>query len=158
MELDGCTFAGTTRTLIETHDSSLAVRRCVFPSLEGNEHIHGADIPPGGFLVIEGNVFGTTTGLNDIIDFSRARRPGPVLQVLDNVFTGASDDVLDLDGCDAHIEGNLFLDVTNGDPAAPDTSSAISFGQDGGMHDGWSRCGTDSSASTTSRCARREAT
>lgn len=132
LEMEGCTFAGTTRTLIETHDSSLAIRRCVFPSLEGNEHIHGADIPPGGFLVIEGNVFGTTTGLNDIIDFSRARRPGPVLQVLDNVFTGASDDVLDLDGCDAHIEGNLFLDVTNGDSAAPDTSSAISFGQDGG--------------------------
>lgn len=132
LELEHCTFAGTTRTLVETHNASLLIRGCVFPTLSGNELIHGADIPDPGFLRIEGNVFGTTTGLNDIIDFSRARRPGPILEVRDNVFTGASDDVLDLDGCDAHIEGNIFLHVTNGDPAAPDTSSAISFGEDGG--------------------------
>lgn len=132
LELDRCTFAGTTRTLIETRRSSLDIRGCTFPSLVGNELIHGADIPEGGFLRIEGNVFGTTTGLNDIIDFSRARRPGPILEVRNNLFTGASDDVLDLDGCDAHIEGNVFTRVSNGDPAAPDTSSAISFGEDGG--------------------------
>ncbi len=132
LEVEDCTFAGTTRTYVETANSSLRIRNCTFPSLESAELIHGGDIPTNGFLVIEGNRFGTTTGLNDIIDFSRARRPGPILQVLGNVFTGASDDVLDLDGCDAHIEGNVFLNVSNGDPGAPDTSSAISFGEDGG--------------------------
>lgn len=130
--LEACRFLGTTRTLVETHRSSLRISGCRFPDLIGAEHIHGADIPAAGFLVIEGNVFGTTTGLNDIIDFSRARRPGPVLEVRGNVFLGASDDVLDLDGCDAHIEGNLFLNVSNGDPTAADTSSAISFGADAG--------------------------
>lgn len=132
LELDGCTFAGTTRTYVETADSSLHIRGCLFPSLVGAELIHGAGIPAGGFLLVENNVFGTTTGLNDIIDFSRARRPGPVAEFRDNLFLGASDDVLDLDGCDAHVEGNVFLNVGDGDAAKADTSSAISFGE----HDG----------------------
>jgi hypothetical protein len=126
--LEGCTFAGTTRTLIETRRSSMLVRDCVFPDIAEDELIHGAEIAE--FLRIERNVFGTTTGYNDIIDFSRARRPGPILEVWSNLFTGGTDDVLDLDGCDAHVEGNLFLNVTNGDPTAPGTSSAISFGED----------------------------
>ena len=42
-------------------------------------------MPAGGFVIIEGNTFGSTTGLNDIIDFTGAARPGPILQILNNV-------------------------------------------------------------------------
>ncbi len=126
--IDQCTFAGTTRTLLETHRSSLEVRRSIFPPTIGRELVHGSVIPDGGRLLLEGNRFGGTTAGNDVVDFSGARRPGPILEVRDNVFLGSADDVLDLDGCDAHIEGNLFLNVSNGDPDQPNTSSAVSFG------------------------------
>jgi hypothetical protein len=126
--IDQCTFAGTTRTLLETHRSSLEVRRSVFPPAIGRELVHGSVIPEGGRLVLEGNRFGGTTAGNDVVDFSGARRPGPILEVRNNVFLGSADDVLNLDGCDAHVEGNLFLNVSNGDPDHPNTSSAVSFG------------------------------
>ena len=60
----------------------------------------------------------------------------PIIQYYNNVFVGASDDILDLDGTDAWIEGNIFLHAhKNG---SPDTSSAISggnydFGASGGV-------------------------
>ncbi|HIM68343.1 MAG TPA: hypothetical protein EYM45_07245, partial [Verrucomicrobia bacterium] len=62
----------------------------------------------GGELVFERNRFGTTSGYNDILDVSGGKRPGPILQMYDNEFFGGSDDGLDLDGMDAHIEGNTF--------------------------------------------------
>jgi hypothetical protein len=132
LHLDSLTWSSTTNTLIELSNSSLEVQRSIFPNIIGNEHIHGGPMPAGGFVIIDGNTFGTTTGLNDIIDFSGAQRPGPVLQILNNVFTGASDDVLDLDGTDAHIEGNIFMHVHKNNLGVGDTASAISYGQDGG--------------------------
>jgi hypothetical protein len=129
---DHLTFRGTTRTLIELDNASLHVRDSVFPDIAGAEHIHGGPMPPGGFVIIERNVFGTSTLLNDIIDFTGAQRPGPVLQVLDNVFLGSTDDVLDLDGTDAHIEGNIFLHVHKNNPNVGDTASAISYGENAG--------------------------
>src|SRR5205085_2480482 len=76
--------------------------------------------------------FGLTSGYNDIIDLTGGKRPGPIAQFLDNTFLGNSpagvpgDDVLDIDGTDAHIEGNVFMHVQP--LAAADTNSAISGG------------------------------
>jgi hypothetical protein len=130
--LNHCTFSGTTRTYLELSNAAFAVRDCDFPSLVGAEHIHGARIRANGFALIEGCRFGTTTGLNDIIDFTGGQRPGPILQILNNVFTAASDDHLDLDGTDAHIEGNVFMRAHQATPGDADTSSAISGGSDSG--------------------------
>jgi hypothetical protein len=48
------------------------------------------------------------------------------VQYYNNVFTGASDDMLDLDGTDAWVEGNIFMHShRNG---SPDSSAAISGG------------------------------
>jgi len=132
LALDHCSWANTTNTIIEASSSSFTVRNSVFPTLNGAEHIHGGPIPAAGYAIIEGNVFGGTAGLNDIIDFSGAQRPGPVLQVLNNVFTAATDDVLDLDGTDAHVEGNVFMHVHKNNTGPGDTASAISYGQSGG--------------------------
>jgi hypothetical protein len=125
-----CTFSGTTQTHLELNNAAFAIRYCAFASVDGAELIHGTGIRPGGFAIIQGNRFGVTTGLNDIIDFTGGQRPGPILQVLDNIFTGASDDILDLDGADAHIEGNIFLGAHQQTPGG-DTASAISGGRDG---------------------------
>ena len=133
LTVENCTWnAGGSKTFIELLNSSALIRRCVFPDLVGAEHIHGGPVPVSGSVVIEENVFGRTTLLNDIIDFTGARRPGPVLYIRNNVFTGASDDVLDLDGTDAVVEGNLFMHVHKDNPNVGDTSSAISYGADGG--------------------------
>lgn len=133
LNLEGCTWSsGGTKTILELVNSSAWIHGNQFPDLVGAELIHGGPVPSAGFVLIEDNVFGRTTLLNDIIDFTGARRPGPTLHIRNNIFTGASDDVLDLDGTDALIEGNLFMHVHKDNPNIGDTSSAISYGADGG--------------------------
>jgi hypothetical protein len=76
--------------------------------------------------------FGTTSGYSDIMDFTGGNRDQnqPIIQYYNNVFVGASDDILDLDGTDAWIEGNIFLHShKNGN--TPDSSAAVSGGNTG---------------------------
>ena len=97
-------------------DSSIVVRRCTFPAVAYIEPVRGENVnwPPGGQVLFAGNTFGSTVGYADIIDFSGGIRPGPIPRFIDNVFLGGSDDILDLDGTDAHIEGNLFMNCNKG--------------------------------------------
>ncbi len=57
---------------------------------------------------------------------------GPIIYVIGNTFTGGTDDCLDLDGIDAHIEGNRFFNIHTDDPSRPSTSNAIAT--DGDAH------------------------
>ncbi len=117
--------------------SSFIVQNSIFPSYPGPtgpEMLHGVNgIPAGGYGILRDNYFGHTWGFNDTIDFTGGNRPGPILQVINNIFDGASDDHLDLDSTDAWIEGNIFMhahrDPTRTDNAL-DTASAISGGVD----------------------------
>ncbi len=129
--LDHVVFGNTAVQYLNLNNSSFHVRQCVFPSSSGVELIHGSGLPAAGYGILDGNWFGTTTGLNDIIDFTGGQRPNAILQILNNTFTAASDDHLDLDGTDCHIEGNVFMNAHQGTPGDPDTSSAISAGRDG---------------------------
>src|SRR5262249_1733807 len=73
--------------------------------------------------------FGATTGSNDIMDFTGGNRDlgQPIIQFYNNVFTGAVDDMLDLDGTDAWVEGNIFMHAHLGPQhTVASTSSAIS--------------------------------
>jgi len=109
--VDNTTWNNTTKIVIEAEHPSLLVRNSVFPDVDGQEVIHGVYLRDNEYLILDGNTFGRPSGYNDVIDFSDCRRPGPVFEVYGNTFTGGSDDVLDLDGCDAHIEGNVFMNV-----------------------------------------------
>ena len=93
--------------------------------------MHGTGgIKAGGHGIVAHNFFGQTIGYNDVIDFTGCNRPSPIIHFIDNVFSGASDDMLDLDGTDAWVEGNIFLHAhKNG---SPDSSSAVSGGNDSG--------------------------
>jgi len=122
-----------------TGASSFSLTNSVIGTLSGEEPVHFlGSISAGGQALIQGNVFGTTTGHNDIIDFTGPNRPGPIFQILDNVFTGTgtggtlADDILDVDGTDAHIEGNVFMNVPGS--GISDTNSAISGGLDSTNH------------------------
>jgi hypothetical protein len=129
--LDSLTFSNIAVQYVNLNHSSFTIRNCLFPSLSGVELIRGTGLPATGHGSFEGNWFGTTTGLNDILHFSGGNRPEAILQIVNNVFTGASDDVLELNGTDAHIEGNLFLHVRQ-QVAGGDTANAIASGRDGG--------------------------
>jgi predicted outer membrane repeat protein len=116
--LEYAEFDHCDRRRIRTLSSSLTVRRCRFADLFGrgvapttdnlSEHLWGSGIPDGGWLILEGNVFGGNKGHNDAVDFDGPAAPKPIPHILNNTFLGGGDDALDLE-CDALIEGNTFL-------------------------------------------------
>jgi len=136
--IDHCTWPPTpVAEYISFDGSSFIVQNCFFPSYPpptGPESLHGVNgIPVSGYGIFRDNYFGHTWGFNDTIDFTGGNRPSAIIQFINNVFDGASDDCLDLDSTDAWIEGNIFMhvhrDPTRGDNAL-DTGSAISGGVD----------------------------
>ncbi len=130
LSLDHATFGTTTHQYLALDGSSFLVSNCVFPtSTAAFELVHGTGgIKAGGRGIVRDCFFGTTSGYNDIMDFTGGNRDlgQPIIQYYNNVFSGGSDDGLDLDGTDAWIEHNIFLHVhRNG---APDSSAAVSGG------------------------------
>lgn len=132
LTLDGVRWRGTTETVLEVSRPQMNVINCDFPSSSGSEAIHGSNLSGGQYFNLIGNVFRTSSGYNDIIDFTGGRRPGPVMYIINNHFEGGTDDCLDLDGIDAHIEGNIFRNIHTDDPNRSSTSNAIAT--DGDAH------------------------
>lgn len=131
--LDHAVFNTTTHQYVSLDGSSFLISHCHFPTTTaGFELLHGTGgIKAGGRGIVRDSFFGGTSGYNDIMDFTGGNRDlnQPIIQFYNNVFVAASDDILDLDGTDAWIEGNIFLHChRNG---APDSSAAISGGSDG---------------------------
>lgn len=118
---------------------SFLVSNCIFPTAAAGtyfEAIHGDGLTPeGGRAIIRDSFFGkchsTRGNYNDVLDFSGSNRAGPILQLYNNVFIGSDDDVLDIDGTDAWIEGNIFMHVHR--VGSPDSASAVSGGSDAGQ-------------------------
>ncbi len=130
--LDRVSFGTPDRPYLSLDGASFVVQHCVFPSTTAAfEPVHGTGgVRTDGRGIFQHNFFGRTRGYNDVVDFTGGNRPDqPIVQFLNNVFLGASDDHLDLDGTDAWIEGNIFLHAhKNG---SPDSSSGVSGGSDG---------------------------
>lgn len=140
--VENVTFRGTHLNMINAHSSSLSIRNSFFPDMfaenespltlgldNDSEHIKSVGaLPVNGHFIIQGNFFGTNKGHNDVIDVNSGVHPGPIVQVLDNVFLGGGDDLLDLGG-DVFIEGNVFLNVhKDNDSSDRGYASAISTG------------------------------
>ncbi len=125
--IDNMEWNNSDKKIINVIHPSLIVQNSTFPDRINAECIKGFKLIDNEYLIIKNNVFGWVGGKNDAIDFSVAHRPGPILQVYNNIFLGGQDEALDLDGCDAHIEGNFF---TGFQPYADYyTSNAISTGK-----------------------------
>jgi hypothetical protein len=128
--LDHLTFGNPSQQYVSLDRSSFVVQDCVFPAITGSfEPVHGSGgIKAGGRGIFLRNFWGKVQGYNDALDFTGGNRPGPILQVINNVFAGSDDDLLDLDSTDAWVEGNIFLHThRNG---SPDSASAVSGGAD----------------------------
>jgi hypothetical protein len=125
--IDNLTWTSTNKTIIEVDHPYLLVRNSVFPPVEEVEPLHGQNLSEDEYLIVDHNTFNPTTGYNDVIDFSECHRPDPIFQVYNNTFLGGGDDALDLDGCDAYIEGNIFMNFHKNNTTSS-TSNAIATG------------------------------
>lgn len=119
----------TEDTMIEMDEPSVIIEDSAIPGISGGEVIHGKDLVAPGWLILRRNAFGKASNGGDVIDFTGAEAPGPILQVIDNVFMGGDDDGLDLDGTDAFVSGNIFMDFGK-DPSntRSTTSNAVATG------------------------------
>jgi hypothetical protein len=131
IHLDHVVFTNTITQLVTVDDTSIDIRNCVFPTISNDELLHFSGMPANGYARLHNNRFGTTSGYNDTIDFTGGNRPGPIAEFIGNVFESAVDDCFDMDGTDAHIEGNIFFDVRQ-DAVRDSSSNPISTGADGG--------------------------
>ncbi|HEV8606951.1 MAG TPA: lamin tail domain-containing protein, partial [Tepidisphaeraceae bacterium] len=136
---DHVAWLNTTGQILDLSSSTFRVTNSIFPTVGAVETVHYlGTIPAGGEALFQGNIFGGNAGFNDEIDFTGGQRPGPILQLIDNVFMGPyEDDILDLDGTDAHIEGNVFMNAHLTNPGNADTSSAVSGGLDSTRNSHW---------------------
>ena len=128
--LEHVEWAGTDKTILELSNPQIDVVRCDFPSTSGQEVINGMGLGDEGYFNLKENLFQASSGYNDIINFSGGRRPGSIIYVVDNIFLGSTDDCLDLDGLDAHIEGNHFFNVHKDDPGRSSSANAIAADND----------------------------
>ncbi len=136
--LDHCEWLRDTVSYLHLDGASFLVSNCIFPASAPGayfEGVHGNGTPPaGGRAIIRDSFFGKigsiSSDYNDVVDFTGGNRPGTIIQFYNNVFTGSDDDCLDLDGTDAWVEGNIFMHIHR--VGSPDSSSAISGGNDGG--------------------------
>jgi len=131
--LENCRFLNTEVQMVDLTWSSCNLINCEFESIGGAELIHFSNMPPTGHALIKGCIFGTpglppNTGYNDIIDLTGGNRPGPIARFIDNVFLSCVEDCFDMDATDAHIEGNLFLNVLQGAPR-DSSSNPIATGE-----------------------------
>jgi hypothetical protein len=133
--LDHCRWLNTDVQMVDFTWTSCVITDCEFDSIGAQELIHFSNMPPAGRALIRGCRFGLpgtppSAGYNDIVDFTGGNRPGPIAQFLGNVFLGSVDDCFDMDGTDAHIEGNIFLNVSK-DASRSTSSNPITTGASG---------------------------
>jgi hypothetical protein len=131
--LDHLTFGTRTHTYVEVDGASFIISECIFPSATVKfELVHGSGgIRADGHGIIRRNFFGEPVGYSDVVDFTGGSRPGPIVHIINNVFSGATDDGIDIDGTDAWVEGNIFQHMhRQGD--TPDSAAAVSGGSSGG--------------------------
>ena len=129
--LDNLTFGTRDRQYVSLDGSSFVVSRCHFQGTTGEfEPVHGSGgVKAGGHAIFRENFFGQSDGYSDIVDFTGSNRDKgqPIIEFYNNVFGGSTDDLVDLDGTDGWLEGNIF--VHSHKNGAPDTSSAVSGGE-----------------------------
>ncbi|MEK0448809.1 MAG: Inner spore coat protein [Verrucomicrobiota bacterium] len=147
--VDHCEFGRTDVAYMHLDGGSFLISHTIFPTATAGtyfEGIHGANAAPpaGGRAIMRdcflGKMHSISSDYNDVFDFTGGNRPGPILQFFNNVCIGSDDDILDIDGTDMWVEGNIFMNVHRS--GSPDSASAISGGNDGGGGTGSRRAAT----------------
>ncbi len=137
INLEKCRWLNTDVQMVELTYTSCNIIDCEFDSILAQELLHFSNMPTTGHALIKGCRFGApgvvpTSGYNDIVDFTGGNRPGPIARFIDNMFLASVDDCFDMDATDAHIEGNLFLNVQQEAPR-DSSSNPITTGEGAGV-------------------------
>lgn len=125
--IDHLTVQSTRHPSVAFGDCSVTLSESVFSGDSRSTTLAGARIPPGGQVVIVSNLFHRLDAGQDVIRFQDARRPGSILQLLDNQFLGTPDDLVELRNADAHVEGNLFANVSQSGNPPGDLAAAVAI-------------------------------
>ena len=109
------------------------IRHSVFGDVGASYMFTIENLAPNGWFIVDGNLFGTDTGDNDIFHLNHISvKDGPKAILVNNVFTGAGDDHIDDNESDTHIEGNLFLNYTTNHPPRS-AAAAVTTGEGSGV-------------------------
>jgi hypothetical protein len=128
--MESITFRNTAQPFLSLNESSFVLSNTTFPdSTAAFPPVVGTGVAVGGEAVIRDCIFGKPSGAFAAVQFSNMKRPGPILQILGNTFNGSQADLVQVNGCDAWIEGNTFLHAHKNSTAP--TASAISGGSFG---------------------------
>ena len=131
LTIDHVTFRGSDTQYFNLWDPQVIIRNSVFADLGSRPMCVVQRMPADGWFLVEGNLFGRTSGETDILQLNSVSvKGGPVAQIIDNVFTGGSGALVDNNGTDAYLEGNLFLHANLGSPGRS-SSAAIAAGPAG---------------------------
>jgi hypothetical protein len=132
LTVDHATFSGSDTQYFTIWDPQIIIRNSVFADLGSHYLCMVERMPADGWFIVEGNLFGHCHGDNDVFHLNSVSvKGGPVAQILNNVFTGGGDDILDDNETDTHIEGNLFMHVNVGN-SSRSASAAVTTGTGGG--------------------------
>jgi Bacterial Ig domain/Lamin Tail Domain/CotH kinase protein len=113
-------------------NSSFIFEDTTWPSDTNVNYASVSGIPASGYAIFRRNTFGILNGTTNILTITGGKRPGAIIQILDNAFTGGTDDAIELIGADAHIEGNTFLNVHQVISGA-DSANAIALARNGAV-------------------------
>jgi hypothetical protein len=132
LTVDHATFSGSDTQYFSLWDPQIIIRNSVFADLGSHYMVMAERMPADGWFIVEGNLFGHCHGDTDIFHLNSVSvKGGPVARILNNVFTGGGDDIVDDNETDTHIEGNLFMHVNVGN-SARSASAAVTTGTGGG--------------------------
>jgi hypothetical protein len=134
--LDHMTFGTPGIRYLEMEGCSFMVSNCRFPGFDKPVQLVSGEYGTlqNGRAIFYRNFFGKPSGSHDPVDVTDGSwELSPRFQFIENVFMGSGDDLLDLDGTAAWVEGNILMH-THKDAANLSTggASAISGGRDEG--------------------------
>ena len=125
LTIDHVTFSGSDTQYFSIWDPQIIIRNSVFADLGSHSMCMAQRMPADGWFLVEGNLFGRTRGDTDVLQLNSVSvKGGPVAQIIDNVFTGGSGDLVAANGTDAYLEGNLFLHANLGSPGRSASSAS----------------------------------
>jgi len=132
LTVDHATFSGSDTQYFSIWDPQVIIRNSVFTDLGSHYMCMAERMPADGWFIIESNIFGHTHGDTDIFHLNSVSvKGGPVAEIINNVFTGGGDDLIDDNETDSHIEGNLFMHANVGN-SGRSASAAVTTGPGGG--------------------------
>lgn len=134
--IDRMTFFNNNQTSkwLDIWQPQVTIRHSVFGDLGGQYFCTAENMLSDGWFVIDGNLFGKDTGDNDIFHLNRVSvKGGAAAIVMNNVFTGAGDDIVDDNETDTHIEGNLIMHANETSGGNHGASAAITTGPGGSL-------------------------